>query len=453
MSAHTPIRAAATSSAYAAVPPVSGQAWYTVGVFMMCYTLSFIDRQILGTFVDPIKQDFGVTDAQVGMLQGLAFALFYTFIGLPLGRWVDKTNRRNLIAAGVLIWSFFTASCAFATSFDMLFISRMGVGIGEATLGPAAFSIMIDLFPRQRMGVAASVFYWGNLLGAGLALLVGGAVREAAATMAPWNIPFMGEVTGWRLVFVMLGIPGMLFALLVFTVKEPVRKAMAVGADGKVFHPSMAEVFAQIKLRWQSVLGISVAVVFQAGSNYAFMGWAVTHFLRTHHWGPGQTTRALGTLTITCGIAGLYAGGWLSDRLHRKGITDAPLLVAIPSAIGIMTFLTATMLAPTPEMALMFAAPGLFCLTLPMGTAGAAVPGLFPNQYRGFVTALYLFILNGGSLPIGNYIPGYINTNFFNEQQVGTASAITIGFCGVMMLILILATRSKYREHYAMIQH
>lgn len=417
---------------------------------MACYTLSYIDRQILGTFVGPIKQDFGVTDAQVGMLQGLAFAIFYTFIGLPIGRWVDKTNRRNLIVLGVLIWSFFTASCAFASSFNMLFLSRMGVGIGEATLGPAAFSIMADLFPKERMGVAASVFYWGNLVGAGLALLIGGAVREAVATMQPWNIPFMGEVTGWRLVFVMLGIPGMIFAFLVFTVREPKRSAVAM-VGGQVVQPTVGEAMAEMRKRWQSVVGISLAFSFQAAANYGFMGWATEFFLRVHHWGPGQTTRALGTLIMTCGVAGLYIGGWISDRWHRKGVIDAPLRVAIPSALGIVIFLTAAMLAPTPELSLAFAAPGLFAIALPMGTASASLTYIFPNQFRGLVTALYLFILNLGGLPIGNYIPGLLTDKLFHDPlKIGTSAAITIGVCGTLMLLLILATRSKYREHYRM---
>lgn len=417
---------------------------------MACYTLSYIDRQILGTFVGPIKADFGLSDSQFGALQGFYFAVFYTFIGLPLGYWIDKTNRRNLIVLGVLIWSFFTTSCAFASSYTTLLISRMGVGIGEATLGPAAFSIMADLFPKERMGVAASVFYWGNLVGAGLALLIGGAVREAVTTMQPWHIPFMGDVIGWRLVFVMLGIPGMIFAFLVFTVKEPKRTSLAMVGGEKV-NPTPVEALAEMRKRWHSVVGISLAFSFQAAANYGFMGWATEFFLRVHHWGPGQTTRALGTLIMTCGVAGLYIGGWISDRLHRKGVIDAPLLVSIPSAIGIVVFLTAAMLAPTPEMSLMFAAPGLFTIALPMGVASASLTYIFPNQFRGFVTALYLFILNLGGLPIGNYVPGLLADKFFHDPlKIGTSAAITIGVCGTLMLLLILATRSKYREHYRM---
>src|ERR1700730_16906577 len=143
---------------------VSRYSWYVVAVLMLCYTLSFIDRQILSLLVTPIKTDLGISDTRVGLLQGFSFALFYALMGLPLGRIADVSNRRNLITAGILFWSFFTSACAGAKSFMTLFMARMGVGVGEAALNPAAFSILSDYFPKERLGVAVSVFYFGNLL-------------------------------------------------------------------------------------------------------------------------------------------------------------------------------------------------------------------------------------------------------------------------------------------------
>jgi MFS family permease len=443
----TPSKAQAATGPGA--PPVTSYAWYVVGVLTACYTLSYIDRQILGTFVGPIRQEFGITDAQFGMLQGLAFAIFYTFVGLPLGRVVDRANRRNIIIAGVIIWSFFTTSCALADSFTQLFISRIGVGIGEATLGPAAFSIMADYFPRERLGTASNIFYIGNMAGASLALLIGGAVRQAVAgTVA---VPILGEISGWRVVFLLLGIPGMIFALIVFTVKEPARKSLMRGADGLAANLSVAQVWREIGLRWQSVAGISLAFACQAACNYGFSAWAVEYFLRVHKWQPGQTTRALGFLMITCAVAGLYVGGWMCDRWTRRGILDAPLRVTIPSAIGVVLFLATAMLAPTPEISLALAAPGLFMIALPMGVAGASFQHIFPNQVRGQVTALYLFILNIGGLPLGNYLPGFLTTQVFKDDlKLGVAVAITIGICGTLMLLFALATRGPYRRHYEM---
>jgi len=197
----------------------------------------------------------------------------------------------------------------------------------------------------------------------------------------------------------------------------------------------------------------ALAFAFQAGCNYGFMAWSVEHFLRTHHWQPGQTTRALGFLIVTCGSAGLYVGGLLCDRWQKRGIIDAPLLVSIPSGIGILLFLPAAMLAGTPELALALAAPGLFCLALPMGAAGASLQHIVPNQLRGQVSALYLFILNIGGLPIGSYVPGYLTTIVFkNDQMLGVSVALTIAVCATLMLVLITTTRRPYRRHYEMMR-
>lgn len=440
----------ATAAHKETAPAVSVYGWYVVGVLTLCYTLSYIDRQILGTFVGPIRQAFNITDAQFGLLQGLGFAIFYTFVGLPLGRVVDRANRRNIIVAGIVIWSFFTAWCAMADSYAMLFIGRVGVGVGEATLGPAAMSMLADMFPVQRLGLATSLFYIGNLLGAGLALIIGGAVRQAVAGKLV-EVPVLGPLDGWRIVFLLLGVPGMIFALVVFTIKEPARRGLMRGAAGEVAQPSLREALAEIAKRWQSVAGISFAFACQAACNYGFNAWAVEHFLRVHNWQPGQTTRALGFLVITCGIGGLYTGGWIADRWQKRGVTDASLRIAVPSAIGIVLFFPAAMLAPTPELSLALVAPGLFTIALPMGTAGASFQHIFPNQVRGLVSALYLFILNIGGLPIGNYVPGFLTTNVFdNDKMLGAAVAVTIGVCGTLMLILITLTRRPYRRHFAM---
>ena len=429
---------------------VTTYAWYVCIILTLCYTISYIDRQILGTVVGPIQEEFSITDAQFGMLQGLGFAAFYTFLGLPLGRMVDRHNRRNLVVAGVVVWSIFTASCALASSYNMLFISRIGVGVGEATLGPAAMSLLADYFPRNRLGLAASIFYIGNLVGASLALIIGGAVRESVADSLI-VVPLFGALAGWRLIFLLLGIPGIIFAMLVFTIREPKRKGLLLGPEGEALRPTVSQAIAEVKKRWQSVLGISVAFSMQAACNYGFMAWSVEHFLRAHDWQPGQTTLALGIILASCGIGGLYFGGWLADKWQSEGVTDATLKVAIPSALGALIFLPAAMAVPSATWNLILAAPGLFCVALPMGTAGAALQHIFPNQVRGQVTALFLFILNIGGLPIGNILPGLLTTYVLPETPyaLGYAVAITIALCAFAMFLCISYARSYYRRDYA----
>src|SRR5690348_9250206 len=180
----TPQKSVALSPAPPPTEPASLRyAWYVVVVLMACYTLSFIDRQILSLLVRPIKRDLALSDTQVGLLQGLAFALFYTFCGLPLGRIADAHHRRRLIQFGLFFFSLLTAACSLARSFGSLFAARMGVGVGEATLNPSAFSLITDYFDRRRLARAVSVYSMGIFIGSGLAFLVGGAVVDAVAKL------------------------------------------------------------------------------------------------------------------------------------------------------------------------------------------------------------------------------------------------------------------------------
>ncbi len=264
-------------------------AWYVAVVLMLCNTLSFIDRQILGLLVTPIKQELGLSDTKIGLLQGLAFGIFYTLLGMPMGRLVDRGNRRNLVAAGIFLWSLMTAACATARGFWTLFAARMGVGIGEATLSPSAFSLLSDYFPKERLGTALSVFSMGVFFGSGSALIVGGLV--------------IGAVGSWRLTFLIVGLPGMLAALLMLTIKEPKRRNLLAGKAG---HLSLGEVVEQVRLRWQSVAGICLAFAFQALCNYSQQAWLPTYFARAHGWQPRQAgltlacrARPLGDLTIS----------------------------------------------------------------------------------------------------------------------------------------------------------
>jgi predicted MFS family arabinose efflux permease len=360
----------------------------------------------------------------------------------------DSANRRNLISIAIAFWSVFTAGCALARSYTSLFLARVGVGIGEAGLNPAAFSILSDVFPRERLGAALSVFYIGQLLGSSLALIVGGTVVQAVTRQPEITLPILGAMASWRLTFVILGLPGLIFALWVFTVKEPVRKNLARTSTGTT-GLSMAETFAEIRLRWQSVLGISVGFVFQAACNYGFSIWVPTYFLRVHGWTIGQTGRALGFLILPFGCLGLYLGGWFSERWQKRGIVDGPLLVGIPCALGILLFLVPAMLMPSAGWSLALIAPGFFFLVLPMGTAGAALQLIFPNQVRAQVSALYLFALNLGGLSLGPLMPGvFADYLFKNPKMIGAGLALTMAVSAVLMLAVISATRRPYRKHY-----
>src|SRR5580692_8445229 len=196
-------------------------AWYVVGVLTLLYAFSFIDRQIFSLLVGPLRRDLRIGDAKMSLLIGFSFALFYTFFGIPLGRLADIYSRRLIIATGLVLWSGFTASCGLAQTFETMLLLRMGVGVGEAALSPAAYSLITDYFPRERLATALSVYSMGIYVGSGMAYLLGGLVVAYASTQAMWTIPLLGAVHPWQIIFFLVGLPGIAIAPLLFTVKEP----------------------------------------------------------------------------------------------------------------------------------------------------------------------------------------------------------------------------------------
>jgi MFS family permease len=428
--------------------PRLGYAWWVVIALTSIYTLSFVDRQILGLLVPSIKRDLGVSDTQIGLLQGLAFSLFYTLMGLPIGRIADRWNRRNLIVGGILVWSFFTTMSSVAKSFVLLFSTRIGVGIGEASLSPAGYSMLSDYFPKQKLGAAISVFYMGVFIGSSLALLVGGTTVDMLARTPFITVPVLGTMASWRLTFVIVGLPGVLFALLAWTIREPARRNLLASAAGTT-QLSFREGLAQIRMRWQSVAGISLAMVCQGMITYGLLAWIPTFFQRVHHWSPGQSGRALAAILLTFGCLGMYSGGRLSDYWQKRGVPEGPLKVAVISAIGTLLLMPAAMMVPKPEWTLALLAPALFFDALAMGTSAAALQHIFPNQVRGQVSALYLFVLNLGGGSLGPLLPGVFNDYLFHDpNMVGYSVAMTIAVGAIGMLIAARSTYGAYRTHY-----
>jgi MFS family permease len=424
-------------------------AWYVVIVLTALYMLSFVDRTILSLLVGSIKRDLGISDTRIGLLQGLSFALFYTIMGLPLGRLADTRSRRNLIAAGVVVWSIFTGLCSAAKSFWSLFVTRIGVGVGEAGLSPAAYSLISDYFPPERLGVPISVYYMGVFLGSSLALLVGGIVVDAMVRTPTVTLPLLGTIASWRVTFLIVGAPGLLGALLVYTIKEPVRKNLLRSAQGAVAHLSFGQAIGQLRLRWQSLGGISLGMVFQSMANYALISWGPTYFSRVHGWTPGQSGRALAAILLTAGCGGMYTGGRLSDRWQRRGLDEAPMRVMMLGAVGTLVLLPVGTLLADVRWTLAFLFAGVFFLALPMGISAAALQRIFPNQVRGVVSALYLFILNIGGQSLGPLLPGVFNDYLFhNGKMIGYSLSITMGGAALLMLLTFRAAYGYYREHY-----
>ena len=257
--------------------PSESYAWYVVGVLTIVYIFSFIDRQILNLLVGPIRRDLGISDTQMSWLMGTSFAVFYTFFGIILGRLADSRSRRSLIALGFIFWSIMTAGCGLARNFTQMLLLRMGVGVGEATLSPSAYSLISDYFPKEKRATAISVYSMGIYIGSGIAFLLGGAVIGYVSTQGTIEIPIIGSIRPWQAIFLIVGMPGVLLSLLMYTVKEPIRRGVRSvqlsPGTGKQSIAPLKEVLSYVRSNSKTFVCHTVGFALLSFSSYGTSAW------------------------------------------------------------------------------------------------------------------------------------------------------------------------------------
>ena len=259
-------------------------AWYVVGLLTLANISSFLDRQILALLIVPIKRDLHLSDTKVSLLMGLSFALFYTLFGVIISRLADSTNRRNVIMGGIAMWSLFTALCAGVKNYSQFFLARMGVGVGEATLSPSAYSMISDYFPKRKLGMALSIFSAGIFLGSGLALIIGSTLVASLPQEGRVVVPLFGEIYHWQKLFLLIGLPGFVISLLLFTVKEPLRKGILRIGNTQEKKLPLREAFKIVFAHPKTFLGICIGTAFTAIVTYGCTAWIPTYFYRTFEW-------------------------------------------------------------------------------------------------------------------------------------------------------------------------
>lgn len=402
-------------------------AWYVVAVLMLAYISSFIDRQVLTLLVKPLKRDFNVTDTQVGLLIGFSFAIFYTFLGIPIGRMADRKNRKRIIVWGITIWSIMTALCGVTGSYNQLFIARVGVGIGEAALSPAAYSLITDLFPRQKLGTALGIYNIGVYLGSGLSILLVALILKLVSVEGTWSIPFFGDIYPWQSVFFIVGIPGLLIvALIAFTIKEPERQNASKAAV------STQEVKRYFAANRQAILCLFFGIAFMAFGSYATTSWTPTLLVRHYGLTEAQAGLLLGSIVTIFSTGGVIVGGRYSDRLTQQGKADAKMRVGfIGMSIGLFLALIVLVfftLTPAPIQGfVVLLALCCFATSMPYGAATAAVQEMIPAPMRATFSALFLFVVNLLGLGGGPLMVGLLNDKLFHDpNQVHLSFAITL---------------------------
>jgi len=424
-------------SATKAQPNGGPYAWYVIAVLILAYTFSFIDRQILTLMVGPIRATLGISDFQLSLLHGLAFALFYSVLGIPIGMLVDRKKRTTIIAIGIAVWSVMTSLCGFAQNFVQLFVARMGVGVGEAALSPGAYSMISDYFPPHQRPRALSLYTSAAYIGGGIATMAGGAL---IALMPPLNLPGVGTLQPWQAIFIVVGLPGLLVALLVATVREPRRTGLKVGA-----HPNFSEVRGHLST-WRSAYGLLIIGYAVSGIMWnGAIAWIPTYFIRHFGWTASQVSLPYGLITIGGGVGGINFGGWIATRLRQHGRLDANIIVGLIAIAVAMPSGIAATFAGTPTLALALFTVFLFGCAIPWGGAVAALQEITPNQMRGQVSAIYLFCLSLIGIGIGpTLVAGFTDHLFGDDAALGKSIALTIAIAAPVSALLLSLARKPY---------
>ncbi len=419
--------------------PPPGYAWYVVSVLTLAYIISFIDRQILSLMVGPIQKDLGIGDKQMGLLMGLTFAVFYTLFGIPLGRLADTRSRRVIISVGIAVWSLMTAGCGLARTFWQLAVMRMGVGVGEASLSPSAYSLISDYFRPELRSTAISVYSMGIYVGSGLAFILGGFITWLVSGQESTTLPWLGPVRSWQLIFFLVGLPGLLVSLLLLTIREPIRKGVRLGSDGSAATPpSNREVWSYIRMNARTFLCLTLGTGLVAMYGYGAYSWIPAMLIRRFAWTQSKTGLVFGLIVAIGGTFGIVMGGRLADWLRQKGYTDSDVRVALWGAMAGLPAVLLFPMAPSANWAAVLLVPVVVFMSMPFGVAPAAIQQMMPNTMRAQATAVYLFVINLVGIGLGPTVVAALTEDVFHDKNAVHLSLLVVGvgaFCAAILLL------------------
>ena len=413
--------------------PSTRYGWTVVAVLMAAYTCAFVDRQILALLVEPIKRDLNISDTQFSLLNGLAFTLFYTVMGLPLAWLADRGSRRGLIMVSLNVWSLMTAACGLASGYWGLFAARVGVGVGEAGLSPAAYSMIADCFPPEKRSRAMGVYAMGGIAGAGVAFMIGGAVIHWAGTADPIILPWVGELRTWQVAFLVVAVPGPLIAMGLSFLREPARRLARSAGDGG------ARLSDFLRRRWRvfSLLTLGYGLTGMVVASYK--AWAPAMLMRRYGWDAPTVGLAFGLMLVLGCTSGVFIGGWIADRFAKSGRPDAVLRASLIAATAIFPFAVGAPLMRDSSAVAVMLACATFAFGMMQGLPAPALQAMAPNRLRARVLALYFMLGNPIAFIIGPTAVALISDWILHDpQQIGLAlaviSVIALPFAGVCLI-------------------
>lgn len=431
------------SDKHLVVPQDTLTSWYVLGLLTFSYGLAFVDRQMLNLLVDPIRDALRISDTQFSVIQGSAFVFSYLLMAPVFGRLVDITNRRNILMAGIAAWSLFTALCSQADTFSELFLARCGVGMSEACVFPVALSLVADFFSPRRAARALSIFTIGLQLGGGFSLFVSGLVIAYARDLTVM-IPALASYQPWQIAFVVIGLPGLLFAILLLTFREPARaKSITVVADDRAlsFRETLSLIWQRRAFYGRIYLGVGSLAVVQFG----ITSWVPAFLIRAHEMSPTNTGYRLGLMSMLIGTSSTLLGPWVAGLVVRRGYVDAHIRTAALSALGMCLCCLAIPLISTPNV--LFVVGGvIFCNSFPIGLLVYTLQSATPSRARGFASSMYTFSAQFLGYAVGPTLIALLTDKVFGDpKMVGYSIQIVTSVASVMMAVLCFTILRPYR--------
>jgi len=426
--------------------PSPGRVWYAVFVLSLGMMVTYLDRGIMVLLVEPIKHDLRLSDTQMSLLMGFAFICFYLLIALPIARLVDYKSRRAILGIGTAIWSLTTALSGLARSFGQLFVCRVGVGVGAACSSPAAFSLLADLFPREKLPRAFAVVFFGGFIGEGLSLLVGGTVANSFLQAPPRTLFLLGTLSGWQTTLLVVGLPGLLVAALMATMHEPIRRGRSVSSDPKTaarMQPlPIKDVIAFMFKNAGIFLPIFVSMGISAALAFGTRSWAPAFYMRNFHWTLAKYGLVQGLISLTIMPLGSLTGSFFAERLAVKH-DDANMRTVLIGQLLALPGLALFPLMPTAPLAIAVSACGTFFAFWTMAPMNAALQIVTPNQMRGQVTALFLFVYNVIGSGLGpTFVALFTDFLFHSEKLLGHSIFVaTLSLGSLTALIMWLGVK------------
>lgn len=424
--------------------PPAATGWFLVAMLTLAYVFSFVDRYILGLLIEPIKEDLGLTDEQIGLILGPAFGLIYAFSGLFIGWFVDNWRRTWIVGIGMTVWSMATAASGLAANFWQLFFARMTIGAGESVLSPSAFSMIADSFPEEQRGKPIAFYTAALTLGAGIASLIGGGVLLWAKTTDGVSLPLLGLLAPWQLVFMTVGLPGLLLAVYFFFIREPERRP-SVGGDETLKGASVFQAWGYVAKNGATYFTFVSLVMVMTIIAYS-QGYLPSTFERTWGWEREFYAFVNGVALLIIGPANVLLMGYISDRWMQAGVRDAPFRLLIIGFLIMVPTGTIAMLMPTGVAAYIVLCINTIGIGMVSAVGVTALLLITPSQIRGQVLALYYMTISLSGLFLGPTTVGSLSTRVFGEDNLNLAMAAVPVIYGAIPLLLIPVARKLYMK-------